>query len=115
MSATPSPTAIWQTATAATTERKPRSVAARSTHVYLRGEKNASEPCAKLWRDNCAELRAAHRKGPPSASLRLPVRESVLTSSDALASSVELPASHSRTSCSAGTTAASSRALGASE
>ena len=85
--------------------------------MYLRGEET-------LRRKTCAELRqpelrrvvrAAHRKGPPSASLRLPVRESVLTSSDALASSVELPASHSRTSCSAGTTAASSRALGASE
>ena len=82
--------------------------------MYLRGEKFASENCAELRHENCAELRAAHRKRPPSASLRLPVRESVLTSSDALASSVERR-SHSRTSCSAGTTAASSRALGASE
>ena len=84
--------------------------------MYLRGEKICVRELRRITPRKLRRVaRAAHRKGPPSASLRLPVRESVLTSSDALASSVELPASHSRTSCSAGTTAASSRALGASE
>ena len=80
--------------------------------MYLRGEKNASEVCG-LPRPG-AELRARRTERGRRAPLAL-AGARACRRPDALASSVELPASHSRTSCSAGTTAASSRALGASE
>ena len=96
---------------AATTERKPRRRG--ESPSYLRGERNlrgAVRSAPERVPPSCA--RGARKWAAERLGERLPVRESVLTSSDALASAVELPASHSRRSCSAGTTAASSRALG---
>ena len=120
MSSTPSPTAIWQTATAATTERKPEE--RRGARGPGRVPARRIEPCVR----DCAGLRrkilrfqlrrvaprAAHssgRRAPPCACRC--ARGALTTLRRGLASSVELPASHSRTSCSAGTTAASSGAL----